>query len=418
MERRKLRGRIASMIAAVLLTALMAVPVSAANAYIPVDGTTTTFNKYLVVDNDANIPAAEFEFKIAAGAAVSPSSGEVEVYAGLNPEAVVIGSAGKTAFTAGQATTPGEVGDNIVNSTDKKYAMNPVTVDFTGVKFPNPGVYRYIITETAQADGSAYTNDTESTRTIDVYVEDADGSGTLGIQGYVMYLGTVANAPKTTATNPGATPNGAEPEGTTKSDKYINVYETYDLTAGKQVTGNQGSKDKYFKFTIKVEGDEIKKNNLYTVETVGYDTNPSTTASTTYTTLTQPVDEDGTATNGLQVKGSSLKAGVEVYLKHNQYIKIDGLPKGATYTVTEEAEDYTSTGSSTSKTVSYGSISATNDTTGTINADRVTGFVNDKGGIIPTGILLSATPWIIIGVVVVAGIAFFAVRSKKKYDEE
>ncbi|SEF71033.1 hypothetical protein SAMN04487934_102230 [Eubacterium ruminantium] len=416
MERRKIRGRLASLIALVLLVALMSVPAYADN-YTAIAGTTTSFNKYLVVDSDANIPAAEFSFTVAEGVAVTPTSAdEVQVYAGPTPGNVVVGDAGTTTFTAGQATTPGTATDGIVNTTAKKYAKNTVTVDFTNVSFSNPGVFRYVITETAQADGSAYTNDSVTTRTLDVYVQD--DNGTLAIQGYVMYNGTVTNAPKATATDPGETPNGAEPTGAVKSDKFINSYTTYDLTFGKQVTGNQGSKDKFFQFTVKLAGAEIGDANLYTVETTGYDLAPSKTASTSYTTLTQPVDADGDQNNGLQLTGATLKAGAVFYLKHGQYVKIDGIAKGATYEVTEVAEDYTSTGASDTRTVTFSTINATNTTSGTIDADKITGFVNEKGGVIPTGILLSATPWIILGVVVVAGIVFFAIRSKKKYEEE
>lgn len=407
MEKRRTRGKIASLIAAVLLVALMAVPVSAATTYAPIAGTTTNFIKYLIVDSDANIPEAEFSFTVSAGAPATPAAGEIEVYAGPNPEKVVVGTAGKTAFTAGQSTTPGADTDNITNSTAKKYAHNKVAVDFTQVSFSNPGIYRYLITETAQAAGSAYTNDSEAVRTIDVYVQDNNGA--LEVQGYVMYKGNVTYAPKMNATLP---------TGIEKSNNYINEYTTYDLTVGKEVKGNQGSKDKYFEFTVTLAGAEIKDDNLYTIETANFDTNPVKTDSTKYTTMTQPADENSSSADGVQVKGSTLKTGMKVYLKHDQYIIIDGIPKGTTYTVTEEAEDYTSTGSSTTKTVTYSTISATDSTNGTIDADKVTGFENEKGGVIPTGILLSATPWIIVGLVVVAGIVFFAIRSKKKYDEE
>ena len=270
------------------------------------------------------------------------------------------------------------------------------------------------------------------------YIQDKNGE--LEVQGYVMYKGTIETAPKTTATNDTAVkpnPNGAEatvdvdgvPTPAEKSDKYINTYTTYDLTAGKQVTGNQGSKDKYFKFTIKLtETDAVKigANDIFTID-AGYDSTPEKTASTSYaqTDLKQPVDANADA-EGVQVLGSTLKSetGLVVYLKNGQYIKIQGIPAGVTYTVTEAAEDYTSVASNADEveanvvTVSYGTINASDDTEGTLDDDKLVGFKNTKTGVIPTGILMSATPWIIIGVVVVAGIVFFAVRSRKKYDEE
>ena len=76
---------------------------------------------------------------------------------------------------------------------------------------------------------------------------------------------------------------------------------------------------------------------------------------------------------------------------------------------------------STSKKV--GSEDAVTDTgntvTGTMTEDNtIITYTNNKEGIIPTGVLLSATPWIILGVVLIAGIVFFAIRSKKKYEDE
>ncbi|MBQ6229844.1 MAG: hypothetical protein IJJ74_01865 [Eubacterium sp.] len=415
--------RMVSFITAVLLVALMAVPVCAepdeteTSVYAAIKGTQITFYKYLVVEKNASIPAAEFEFSIAAGGTVTPeSTGELEVFAGPDADKIVIGTEGKTTFTAGQATTDGAADDGITNSTDKKYAKNDVAVDLTEVSFTHPGVYRYIITETAQAPGSVFTNDSVATRTLDVYIQD--DNGTLEVQGYVMYSGTVTKAPKTTASGSATVPaNGAEPTGAEKSDKYVNSYTTYSLTAGKQVTGNQGSKDKYFKFTITLTGDVVADDNYYTVVTAGYDTTPTKTDSTSYETMTQPSDAN-TSADGVQIKGSTLKSGLDVYLKHGQYIKIEGIPSGAGYKVAEEAEKYTSTASSSTNTVSYSSFNAMDDVEGTLTGDKVVGFKNNKDGVIPTGILLSATPWIIIGVVVVAGIVFFAVRSRKKYDEE
>ena len=47
-----------------------------------------------------------------------------------------------------------------------------------------------------------------------------------------------------------------------------------------------------------------------------------------------------------------------------------------------------------------------------------TGFTNDRSGVIPTGVILSVAPWAIAGVVILAGVVFFAIRSRKKYEEE
>ena len=53
-------------------------------------------------------------------------------------------------------------------------------------------------------------------------------------------------------------PNGVEPDSVDyvdlfKTDHYINEYNAYNITLNKIVTGNQGSRDKYFQFEVKLE---------------------------------------------------------------------------------------------------------------------------------------------------------------------
>jgi pilin isopeptide linkage protein len=169
-------------------------------------------------------------------------------------------------------------------------------LDFTECGFTEPGIYRYVITED-NPDQDGVTYDPTLTRTIDVYVEDATytpyTSGTAGetqnklrIAGYVMYKGTVADAPAKPGTaNPGTaskledglantakgdngaiygTPNGYEVSGTTKSEGFKNTYVTHELTFSKEVTGNQASKDKFFKFKLEIKN--VVKDSLFDVD--------------------------------------------------------------------------------------------------------------------------------------------------------
>ena len=420
MKRRRLLGRIATLTVGVMLIMLMTVPVYAASAYSALTGVKNkiSFDKYLVVDQDTSIPAAVFSFTVEAGEEVTPTvqSGQLKVFSGPDAGKIIIGDNGKTTFVAGQETIAGTESDGIKNSTAVKYAKNVVAIDISRVTFTHPGVYRYIIKEKPQLEDSPFKNDTVSDRTLDVYIQDDNGK--LAFQGYVLYSGIVNIAPEATAA--GQTQNGTE---TKKSDKFINSYVSYDLTAGKQVTGNQGSIDKYFKVIIKLTATQtsaITDDSLYTIDTTGYEASPVKTDATSYdaSELIQPADVDGNTENGIQVFGSTLKTGLVVYLKHGQYIRIEGLPAGVEYEVTEEAEKYSSTASSAENTVTYNNINAMDSTSGILNADKTVGFKNSKDGVIPTGILISVIPWIIVGVIVVAGIIFFAVRSGKKHDEE
>ena len=88
-------------------------------------------------------------------------------------------------------------------------------------------------------------------------------------------------------------------------------------------------------------------------------------------------------------------------------------------------EDYKKTEkiAQTDSTIDYDEAAGTDAfsdaVSGSVGSNDIhTGFTNTRDGIIPTGILLSATPWIILGIVAVAGIIFFAIRSKKSYENE
>lgn len=423
--------------------------VMAAN-YTSVRGETTELHKYLVIPSDAEIPEAEFNFSIAAGQAVEATNSTVKVWAGLNPELVKLGDAagesdGKVAFTAGEAATVENgqeaLGDAYV---DEKAAKHDLLVDFSEVYFPEPGVYRYLVTEGAQANG-AISNDPQPIRTLDVYIED--NNGTLVVAGYVSYEGNVsdpakvlpspiapvdmtewdqANPAPTKVAQPAApadpenltpeeeaaktayeaylaakatydanraaevarqeaanlaaataaTPNGAE-ASTPKSNKYVNSLESHNLTFGKEVEGNQGSKDQYFQFTLTING--AGAGTVMTLDMSQAELAPLANSATSHTATAMAeansVDDDNAQGSEAilynqadwdaylaehnneepsweigDVKTPAVaagKAGQQIianaqgsvtktfYLKDGQYITVKGLPEGASYSVAE-----------------------------------------------------------------------------------
>ena len=78
-----------SMVMVLVLGVGAALPAFAANIA-PDANLTTTFKKYLVMDENANVPVANFTFKIAPGKAVAASGSRV-IYAG-NDSSRVTGS--------------------------------------------------------------------------------------------------------------------------------------------------------------------------------------------------------------------------------------------------------------------------------------------------------------------------------------
>ena len=367
----------AVIVAAFAMCASVATPAFAANT--PVSGGTETFNKYLVMDADANVPNVTFEFDIMAGTAQEASGGSPAIYAGVTPDLITVSDA---PFTTGDVTTNGVTPDN-TGSAAQKYATKSVTVDLSEVTFSNPGIYRYIITENATSQ-NGITNDTTNTRTLDVHVAYKEGSDTiLEVTDYAFYL----TAPTT----------NDDFKNTAKVYGFTNTYATNNLTLEKQVTGNQGDRDKYFKFTVSITG--AVAGTVYDVDLSNADSTPNVNGGTT--NPNRLVATDGTVT-------------ATYYLKDDQSITIKGLTRDTHYTITEES--YSSDGYTTTNTVdetdSFQGDTTGDETMGNLSHEVV--FTNHKEGIVPTGILIETGPYILMGAVVIIGLVALLATSRRR----
>ena len=127
---------------------------------------------------------------------------------------------------------------------------------------------------------------------------------------------------------------------------------------------------------------------------------------------------------GDKLTGAQLKAGYDFYLQDGNYVTIVGLPEGCHYTVSETDEDYTSNQkiSATNSSLDWdgaAGVDALNDELDDdLDDDKHTGFTNEKKGLSPTGVLLVATPVIIVALIAIAGVVFFSVRSAKSKAQE
>ena len=431
----------ALLVTAVAMTALT-MPVAADTQYAAITGNKVTFYKTLIVDKDAVIPNLEFTFSTAGGGAVTGDPTDQN-----NPTITVLNGTGtiadkKVTFTS--SMTADATNAHGVTS-DYKTVTLPVEIDLTVATYSEPGVYRYYITE-AEGDSRVLYDVDENlaattgarVRTLDVYVEDTGASTpALAVTGYVMYLGQVTAAPSvgTNATNGDAvsgnvvigesgiyvvTGGNTVTEATsagTKTNYIMNAYKTHDLTFGKEVIGNQGSRDKYFKVRVTCTG--LNDTDKFPVDMSHAETAPTKTTATTYAAA-----DMATANNKTQLTGLQLTDGYDFYLQDGNYVTILGLPEGCGYTVSETAEDYTSNEKITAANSSLdwdgtAGVDALNDELDDdLDADKHTGFTNEKKGVIPTGVLLVATPVIIVALIAVAGVVFFAVRSAKNRAQE
>lgn len=395
MEHTRTKKCLLALISMVMVLALgvgAALPAFAENIA-PDANLTTTFKKYLVMDENANVPVANFTFKITPGAAVAASGGSRVIYAGDDSSRVTgfpvlkvdgTGSSDTviTSFNPGDQTyTDRQGGDEVTLSEKQKYAKKEVTVDFGSVDFNAPGIYRYVITETpSNQDGIAHVGAT--TRTLDVFVEyeNAVAGGQLIVSKYILYT------------------DAGDGTAETKVDGFTNTYTTKDLTLEKQVTGNQGDRDKYFAFTVRITN--AVAGTVYKVDLANADASPT-------------VDGEE-KTNANTLTATEGKVTAIYYLKDDQSIVIRGLTENTKYTITEAP--YTADGYTTSHKIDDGSIvsnSSTGEQTMRTAAHKVI-FTNAKQGAVPTGILLETAPYIILGLVVFAGLlALFATRRRR-----
>ena len=390
--------RFTKIMAIIMVTALiMSIAAISASAYTAVSGDNTlSFNKFLIVDEDARIPAITFNYTIAPGSAVAANSTN-------NTPAIIAGvgtpTIGSANFASGETTYTSVQGDDEVTlDNGEKYAKKTVTVDFTNVSFTQPGIYRYVITESTNNDNKAVSYDTQTngtarTRYLDVYV--IDNNGALQVSEYVMHETTAVVENNNTETTD-------DDVATDKSSGFVNEITSHELTFGKEVTGNQGSKDKYFKFTLTISG--AQANTTYEIDLTAAEASPTQTTATVYDTMSNPATVT-TGSHGVVTE--------YFYLKDGQYITVKGLPEGYMYELSEVVEDYTATNGisqATNGTTAYQDPIV--NTTG-VNADIKTGFTNDRSGVIPTGVLLTIAPFA-IGILLFGALIIFIIAKRRR----
>ena len=438
MFKKRFAPKAGAMAMAAMMIMSCGVPAMAAGqTYTSVSGTNAViFEKYLTMNKEANVPNVTFNYTIAAGAAQSANTANqtMQVFAGNDANKVVGAptiAADQAKFQVGDTTydsvqdsssamqaqhTDGTnpLKDNLTLAANKKYARKDVKVDFSGVQFKEPGIYRYVVTETASDSnltGHGITDDADNTRVLDVYVVDSTtgtGAPTLTIQGYVLH---------NTADNAVVNADGSSQQDT-KANGFLNDYETENLTLSKTVEGNQASRDEYFEFTVKIS-DAVAG----TKYNVTGDFDPTTQVNAINTEAkTNPaeivVGSDGTVTQTF-------------WLQHNQNIVINGLAKNTQYDINENMttlgdEGYTPTAAVTGDTKTganeanniamAASTSLVQDTA--IQADTTVAYTNTKRGVIPTGVVMAVAPFAVVTLLGGAGAASIVMKKRKKEDDE
>lgn len=416
MQRKKIHKLFAGLMAAALVVG-SSLPVLADEEPVEepgyeVAGTTSTFNKFLILDAGDTVPNVTFSFTAAPGEAVEWTEETMEVYAGIGTPtigSVTFGPGDATSTSTGsyidvarnQEDRTGTAGHDTVQLDDgEKFAVRQATVDFSSITFTEPGIYRYIITETTDASHAAagIIHDTDADRVLDVYIMDEDG--TLDVSGYVLHTGTTAPA------------LGEQMGSLTQNDKtdgFTNEYTSRDLRISKEVSGNQASRNKYF--ALKVQCTNVAEEDSFVVS-LADDGDASTNdgdAEAVSGTNSATIEDNAGKTNPETLTGSDLLEGQTFYLRHGQSVVIRGLAPNVAYTVTENNEDYLS--ESMAGATNQGTIGEVASEEKMANA----GFTNTRNGVVPTGVAVAmGTGLAVIGI---ALLGIFATRKKSREEK-
>ena len=431
---------------------------AAGSDYTAVKGLATSFDKYLVMNAASDVPDVSFEYTVAAGTArtFSASDKTIAVYPGPTPEKIAFSGTGITdsatddckfeiRFAKNNSTIAAadKTASDYVKHLDpgEKYAKKTVSLNFENVEFTEPGIYRYVITETA-GNVQGITYDADSTRILDVYVVDKTANNsdekTLEVNSYILHASdeTIAIDNDTYGSNgqviaAGTTNTAGEGSSDYKSQGFTNEYSSYDLTFSKAVSGNQASKDKYFAFTVKIENATAG-----TVYNVSYadDNNDNTTDGNADATISANPNSATTCITSNVTQPSTLTVGSDgtvsqvFYLQHGQKIVIRGLTEGTKYTVSEDPEDYKPSAVATAgddqktgdESAAGSAITLSNNAMSDdyIQGNAVIDFTNTRQGLIPTGVILSIAAPAGIGVAVIGGIAYLLIRNKRRKAEK
>lgn len=250
------------------------------------------------------------------------------------------------------------------------FTIDPVTVTDAseGIEAAD---YRPIVGDVTYAQGEA--GSASKTKKIEIKLPEYDSVGVYtyiiheveGNSAGVTYYGDAILLRVTVIEQDGklriAAVHTEDPESTGegKKDDFDNLYSAGKLEVHKDVEGIMGNKDKYFKFTVQLTGEEGKTyQDSYAITGGSYDANP----------------------DSIEIRpGETTEA--TFYLKDDDTIHIENLPYGVEYKVSETpVADY-----ATTETGTEGEVDA---------AVEQANFTNTKGGTVDAGVVLDSAPYL------------------------
>ena len=250
------------------------------------------------------------------------------------------------------------------------FTIDPVTVTDAseGIEAAD---YRPIVGDVTYAQGEA--GSASKTKKIEIKLPEYDSVGVYtyiiheveGNSAGVTYYGDAILLRVTVIEQDGklriAAVHTEDPESTGegKKDDFDNLYSAGKLEVHKDVEGIMGNKEKYFKFTVQLTGEEGKTyQDSYAITGGSYDANPAS----------------------IEIKpGETTEA--TFYLKDDDTIHIENLPYGVEYKVSE--------------TPVAGYVTTETGTEGEVDeAVEQANFTNTKGGTVDAGVVLDSAPYL------------------------
>lgn len=313
MKQNKAEKLLAGVLSISLAMGVSVMPAFAASGETYADMDSVVIKKNYELANEGTFsPAETFSFDIEADNVTDASDD-------ITPENMPMPTIGTVSYLRGEA-----------GSTTK---TKEIKIDLP--KYNSVGVYTYIIHEAAGSSaGVTYYGDAILLR---VTVIEQDGK--------LRIAAVHTEDPEST--------------GEGKKDDFDNLYSAGELEVHKDVEGIMGNKEKYFKFTVQLTGEEGKTyQDSYAITGGSYDANP----------------------DSIEIKpGETTEA--TFYLKDDDTIHIENLPYGVEYKVSETpVADYVTT-----ETGTEGEVDA---------AVEQANFTNTKGGTVDAGVVLDSAPYL------------------------
>lgn len=313
MKQNKAEKLLAGVLSISLAMGVSVMPAFAASGETYADMDSVVIKKNYELANEGTFsPAETFSFDIEADNVTDASDD-------ITPENMPMPTIGTVSYLRGEA-----------GSTTK---TKEIKIDLP--EYDSVGVYTYIIHEVAgNSAGVTYYGDAILLR---VTVIEQDGK--------LRIAAVHTEDPEST--------------GEGKKDDFDNLYSAGELEVHKDVEGIMGNKDKYFKFTVQLTGEEGKTyQDSYAITGGSYDANP----------------------DSIEIRpGETTEA--TFYLKDDDTIHIENLPYGVEYKVSETpVADYVTT-----ETGTEGEVDA---------AVEQANFTNTKGGTVDAGVVLDSAPYL------------------------